>query len=78
MYQMHALVTYLDSVELHHGSMLSVSHHGGLDHLPESCFLLQQNSKKLSVKQTNDVKFQPTQLLCLFLRLNVLLLCPVR
>lgn len=76
--QMHAFLTYLYSVELHHGSMLSVSHHSGLDHLPESCFLLQQNSKRLSVKQTNDIKFQQTQLLCVFMWLDVVLLCPVR
>lgn len=64
---MHAFLMYLYSVELHHGSMLSVSHHGGLHHLSECCFLLQQNSKRLSVKQTNDIKFQKMQPLCVIL-----------
>lgn len=77
--QLHAFQTYLYSVELHHGSMLSISHHGGLDNLPESCFLLQQNSKSLNVKQTNYIKCEQTQQLCLhILWLDVVLLCPVR
>lgn len=38
---------YLYPVELHHRSMLSVPHHRGLNHLPESCFLLQQINKIL-------------------------------
>ena len=46
---MHAFLMYLYSVELHHGSMLPISYHCGLDHLPESCFLLQQKSKWLSI-----------------------------
>lgn len=35
---------YLYPVELHHRSVLSVPHHRGLNHLPESCFLFRQNT----------------------------------
>lgn len=36
-------ISYLYAVELHHGSVLSVPHHRGLNHLPERGFLFAHN-----------------------------------
>lgn len=42
----YMFLLYLYPVQLHHRAMLSVPHHRGLNHLPESCFLSHQINKR--------------------------------